>query len=126
MKYTLDWLTNPEVFAVNRIAAHSDHRIYANHLEADADNSSLIQNLNGPGNLRGQRIRLNGSKSSMKKATALTILTTFRFRDTWNCRDTANRSTSTPFILGRDRSISVLRLSLKRTTLSAATSDILT
>lgn len=47
MKYTLDWLTNPEVFAVNRIAAHSDHRIYANHLEADADNSSLIQNLNG-------------------------------------------------------------------------------
>ena len=47
MKYTLDWLTNPEVFAVNRIAAHSDHRIYANHLEADADSSSLIQNLNG-------------------------------------------------------------------------------
>ena len=47
MKYTLDWLTDPEVFAVNRIAAHSDHRIYANHLEADADNSSLIQNLNG-------------------------------------------------------------------------------
>ena len=47
MKYTLDWLTNPEVFAVNRIAAHSDHRIYANHSEADADNSSLIQNLNG-------------------------------------------------------------------------------
>ena len=35
------------MFAVNRIAAHSDHRIYANHLEADADNSSLIQNLNG-------------------------------------------------------------------------------
>lgn len=26
MKYTLDWLTDPEVFAVNRIAAHSDHR----------------------------------------------------------------------------------------------------
>ena len=46
MKYSLDWLADPEVFAVNRIAAHSDHRIYANHLEADADNSSLIQNLN--------------------------------------------------------------------------------
>ena len=29
MKYTLDWLTDPEVFAVNKIAAHSDHRIYA-------------------------------------------------------------------------------------------------
>lgn len=28
MKYTLDWLVNPEVFAVNRIAAHSDHKFY--------------------------------------------------------------------------------------------------
>lgn len=45
MKYTLDWLTDPEVFAVNRIAAHSDHRIYANHLEADADNSSGFVNI---------------------------------------------------------------------------------
>ena len=47
MKYTLDWLVNPEVFAVNRIAAHSDHKIYADSMEADADRSSLIQNLNG-------------------------------------------------------------------------------
>lgn len=47
MKYTLDWLENPEVFAVNRIAAHSDHKIYANMNEADTDRSSLIQNLNG-------------------------------------------------------------------------------
>lgn len=47
MKYTLNWLANPEVFAVNRIAAHSDHKIYANINEADADHSSLFQNLNG-------------------------------------------------------------------------------
>lgn len=47
MKYTLDWLANPEVFAVNRTAAHSDHKFYANMNEADDDNSSLFQNLNG-------------------------------------------------------------------------------
>ena len=93
MKYTLDWLTNPEVFAVNRIAAHSDHRIYANHLEADADNSSLIQNLNG----------------------------TWKFAWAKNPSEWRQK-----FYEERDRSISVRRLSLKRTTLSAAMSDILT
>lgn len=47
MKYSLEWLMNPEVFAVNRIPAHSDHKIYANRKEAETDSSSLIQNLNG-------------------------------------------------------------------------------
>ena len=47
MEYTLDWLVNPEVFAVNRIAAHSDHKFYANLNEANSNISSLIQNLNG-------------------------------------------------------------------------------
>ncbi len=47
MKYTLDFLANPEVFAVNRIPAHSDHSFYASLTEADKDKSSLIQNLNG-------------------------------------------------------------------------------
>lgn len=28
---TLDWLENPEVFAVNRLKAHSDHPVYKNH-----------------------------------------------------------------------------------------------
>ncbi len=47
MKYTLDYLANPEVFAVNRIPAHSDHSFYASLAEADRDESSLIQSLNG-------------------------------------------------------------------------------
>lgn len=37
---TLDWLENPEVFAVNRLAAHSDHPVYArtkNDLERKLD-----------------------------------------------------------------------------------------
>ena len=47
MQYTLDWLTDPEVFAVNRIPPHSDHKCYATLAEADADCSSLVQLLNG-------------------------------------------------------------------------------
>ena len=47
MKYTLEYLANPEVFAVNRIEAHSDHKFYADINEADNNCSSLIQNLNG-------------------------------------------------------------------------------
>ncbi len=47
MKYTLYYLANPEIFAVNRIPAHSDHSFYASLAEADRDESSLIQNLNG-------------------------------------------------------------------------------
>ena len=47
MKYALDWLSDPEVFAVNRIAAHSDHKYYRNYYEMEEKNSSFIQNLNG-------------------------------------------------------------------------------
>ena len=126
MKYTLDWLTNPEVFAVNRIAAHSDHRIYANHFEADADNSSLIQNLNGTWKFAWAKNPSEWQQKFYEESDSTDNFDNIQFRDTWNCRDTANRSTSIPFILGRDRSISVRRLSPKRTTLSAATSDILT
>lgn len=47
MKYTLEWLANPEVFAVNRTEAHSDHKFYADMNEADKGETSLVQNLNG-------------------------------------------------------------------------------
>ncbi len=40
MEPTLDWLENPEVFAVNRIKAHSDHLIYN-------EKGLLCQSLNG-------------------------------------------------------------------------------
>ena len=40
MKPTLDWLNNPEVFAVNRQEAHSDHTFCC-------DGKSLRQSLNG-------------------------------------------------------------------------------
>ena len=40
MNATLDWLTNPEVFAVNRQEAHSDHTFFCG-------NNLLHQSLNG-------------------------------------------------------------------------------
>ena len=46
-KPELNWLTDPAVFAVNRLAAHSDHVCYRTAEEAAAGRSSLRQSLDG-------------------------------------------------------------------------------
>ena len=43
----LRWLTDPRVFAVNRLAAHSDHICYRTAAEAAARRTSLRQSLDG-------------------------------------------------------------------------------
>ena len=43
----LDWLYDPGVFAVNRLAAFSDHAIYSSAAEADQGKSSLAKCLDG-------------------------------------------------------------------------------
>lgn len=44
----INWLGNPEIFAVNRLEAHSDHRYYGSFEEAEADNGMpWRQSLNG-------------------------------------------------------------------------------
>ncbi|WP_455436130.1 glycoside hydrolase family 2 TIM barrel-domain containing protein [Hungatella hathewayi] len=43
----LAWLENPEVFAVNRLEVHSDHRFYESREEADGGIMKLRQSLNG-------------------------------------------------------------------------------
>ncbi|MBQ9118491.1 MAG: DUF4981 domain-containing protein [Lachnospiraceae bacterium] len=47
MEFKYEWLADPEVFEVNRLEAHSDHRIYASKKELTAGASSLVQSLNG-------------------------------------------------------------------------------
>lgn len=47
MRANLDWLSDPTVFQVNRLDAHSDHVAYATAEEAAAENSSLRQDLCG-------------------------------------------------------------------------------
>lgn len=44
---SLDWLENPEVYAVNRMKAHSDHSFYESVEEAANGQMSLSQSLNG-------------------------------------------------------------------------------
>lgn len=44
---SLDWLENPEVYAVNRMKAHSDHSFYEDLEEAGNGQMSLRQSLNG-------------------------------------------------------------------------------
>ncbi len=43
----LKWLENPEVFAVNRLEAHSDHAYYETKEEAESGVMNLRQSLNG-------------------------------------------------------------------------------
>lgn len=47
MKAELSWLENPEVFRVNRLDAHSDHRFYDTEEEAESSGEALRQSLNG-------------------------------------------------------------------------------
>lgn len=44
---TLEWLENPEVFAVNKISAHSDHKYYQTYTEEQTGKMRLRQSLNG-------------------------------------------------------------------------------
>ena len=46
-KPELCWLTDPTVFAVNRLDAHSDHVCYRTEEEAENGRSSLRQSLDG-------------------------------------------------------------------------------
>lgn len=46
-EFDYKWLANPEIFAVNRREAHSDHRFYASAKEEAEKKSSLVYSLNG-------------------------------------------------------------------------------
>lgn len=43
----LSWLENPEIFEVNRLEAHSDHKFYQSREEMERGERKLIQSLNG-------------------------------------------------------------------------------
>lgn len=47
LKPELNWLSNPEVFRVNRMDAHSDHFVYESEEAYKNNKSSLFQSLNG-------------------------------------------------------------------------------
>ncbi|MBP3638051.1 MAG: beta-galactosidase [Clostridia bacterium] len=47
MTFETSWLSDPEIFSVNRLPAVSDHQIYRTAPEADADMSSLVRSLDG-------------------------------------------------------------------------------
>ena len=49
MQADLQWLTNPAVFQVNRLDAHSDHMCCASAQEAARGETSLRQSLEGLG-----------------------------------------------------------------------------
>ena len=47
MNADIKWLDNPEVFRVNQLPAHSDHKYYTSYADLDEENNYLTQSLNG-------------------------------------------------------------------------------
>jgi beta-galactosidase len=47
MRADISWLTNPAIFQVNRLDAHSDHVCYASAEEAARGQTTLRQSLDG-------------------------------------------------------------------------------
>lgn len=47
VKPELSWLDDPEIFRVNVLPAHSDHRFYENERDFEEKKDSLYQSLNG-------------------------------------------------------------------------------
>ena len=47
MQASISWLTDPTVYAVNRLPAHSDHRFYRSLPELASGASSLVHSLDG-------------------------------------------------------------------------------
>ena len=47
MQADMKWLDNPEMFRVNQIDAHSDHRYYETYQDLETGNETLTQSLNG-------------------------------------------------------------------------------
>ena len=47
MKADIRWLDDPQVFRVNRLDAHSDHKFYENKEDYKKQNQRLKQSLNG-------------------------------------------------------------------------------
>ena len=54
MNANLNWLTDPTVFRVNRLDAHSDHICFANPEEMAQGKTSLRQSLDGQWSKCGQ------------------------------------------------------------------------
>ena len=47
MKADIRWLDTPEVFRVNQLPAHSDHKFYGSMEQYEKETNSLMQSLNG-------------------------------------------------------------------------------
>lgn len=47
MEANLSWLSNPQIFQINRLDAHSDHKFYKTKEELHCNISSFVQSLNG-------------------------------------------------------------------------------
>lgn len=103
----LSWLENPEVFAVNRLPAHSDHRFYESEETMETGEKAggrmpLRQCLNGTWKFSYAEIHPSERRNSIRKILMILIFMKSRFRDIFSFRDMINASILIPCIRGTD------------------------
>lgn len=104
----LSWLDKPDVFRVNRLDAHSDHRCYATQDEVERDSSSLIMPLDGTWKFKYSPNPQARPVGFHQLAEAPPTSTTSQCRGISKWRDMTRTSTSTPCTRGRAVSIAAL------------------
>ena len=91
----LNWLSDPTVFAVNRLDAHSDHVCYRTVQEAAQRHSSLRQPLDACGALYGAAARPSARRISGAKERIFRALVPSVCRAIWRPRAMVSCNTPT-------------------------------
>lgn len=80
MEAKLEWLTDPRVFRVNRLDAHSDHHFYENLEDMRQGRETLRQSLNGIWKFHWCRNPKERPVSFYRRISPLRASGKFRFR----------------------------------------------
>lgn len=80
-KANLEWLSDPEVFAVNTLPAHSFHPVYASYDEAKNEKSSLVQSLDGAWRVEYAKNYQESPSDFYKENLTTQILTMWRCQE---------------------------------------------
>lgn len=103
MQAELSWLSNPQVFQVNRCDAHSDHKFYETREDMEAGCEKLKQSLNGTWKFSYAEKPSDRQKDFLKKMCYVKILMIFLCRDIYSFRDMTGVNTLIPCIHGMEK-----------------------
>ncbi len=97
----ISWLDDPQVFRVNQLPAHSDHRIYQGDADLKAHQSKLTQSLDGTWQFKFARTPVSDQLGFTTQTLTIATLTQLRYLATLNWQGMVRLSTSTPLTRGK-------------------------